>query len=211
MNTAISLRKSTILGIVFALCIALTALLASSFVAVDEAHAAPKVMKTTSTITVDGNTYKITERWKSAKKPGEVVLVKYGANNTKPVINTIKYQGKVYEVEEIGKNAFNNAKGHKITSVTLGRNVEEIGYRAFYGCSKLSTIDISKSDVIEIDYNKKKKTYYLDDVEIGAQAFSKAGTATVKVKCGNNNAKYKQLVKKAMTSKGLRASATVIR
>ena len=211
MNIATSLRKSTVVGIMFAVCIAITALLTVALMPAQDAYAAPKTVKTAATFTVDGNTYKITERWKSAKDPGEVVLVKYGSNNKKPVINTVKYQGKVYEVEEIGKSAFDNAKGHAITSVTIGRNVEEIGARAFYGCSKLSTIDISKSEVIEIDYSRKSRSYYLDDVEIGSQAFAKAGTAAVKVKCGNNNKQYQQLVKKALTGKGLRTSATVIR
>ena len=210
MNIATNLRKSTVAGIMFAICIAITALLAFALVPAQEAYAAPKTVKTSATFTVDGNTYKITDRWKSAKDPGEVVLVKYGSSNTKPVINTVKYQGKIYEVEEIGKGAFNNAKGHKITSVKLGRNVEKIQSKAFFGCNKLTVIDISKSEVVEVDYSRKTRTYYLDEVEIGAQAFTNAGTKNVKVKCGNSNAKYQQVVKKALVSKGLRNSATVI-
>lgn len=163
-----------------------------------------------ATIVVSGNTYKVTDRWEGARDPGEVMLVKYASTNKKPVINTIKYKGKVFEVEKIAKNAFNNAKGRKITHLTLGRNVDYIGAKAFYGCSKLAVINIAKADVIEVDYSKRRG-YYLDDVEIGAQAFGKAGVKYVKVKCGNAKAGYQKVIKKALVAKGLRSTAKVIK
>lgn len=164
--------------------------------------------KSNTTFVVGGNTYKITERWKSTRDPGEVVLVKYASTNKKPTINTVKYKGRVYEVETIGKNAFNNAKGRQIVSVVLGRNVDYVGYRAFYGCSKLKTINIAKADIIEIDYSRRRG-YYVDDLEIGGQAFTKAGVKNVVVKCGNGKAAYQKAVKKGLQSRGLRATARV--
>ena len=210
MNSTIVRRRSMLASLV-----ALVASLAIALVvSVAPAQADAKTYSTKAlpregaTFVIGGNSYKVTDEWEGVRDPGEVVLVKYGATNTKPVINTVKYQGKTYEVEKIAKNAFNNAKGHKIVQVTLGRNVEYIGAKAFYGCKKLKVINIAKSEVVDIDYSKRKG-YYLDDVEIGAQAFKNAGTKNVKVKCGNNNVQYKKLVKKALVAKGLRSSAVL--
>jgi len=157
----------------------------------------------------DGNTYKVTEAYENSSEIGEVILVKYGSSNTKPVINIVKYKGESFEVEVIGKNAFNNTKGHKITAITLGKHVDEIWAKAFYGCSKLKTINMGASEAVDIE--KNKKGYYLDDVEIGAKAFAKAGVSGVKVKCGKSNASYQKLYKKALKAKGLRSDAKIVK
>ena len=213
MNTTTATMTTPAKLIATAFGIVIAALLTLCLAPAPDAHAAPANAnaRVGTTFTVDGNTYKVTDRWKSARDLGEVVLVKYGSAKTNPTINTVKYQGKVYEVEAIGKGAFNTAKGRAITSVALGRNVEEIHAQAFYGCARLSTIDISKSEVIEVEYSRRTKSYYLDDVEIGALAFGKAGVKNVKVKCGSTNAKYQQVVKKALMGKGLRNTAIVVR
>ena len=164
-----------------------------------------------TTFTVDGNVYKITERYKSAHDLGEVKLVKYGSTNKAPKVNTVKHEGKTYEVEEVGKNAFNNKRGHRVTSVTLGRYVDEIESKAFYGCSKLKVLNVAKSDVIDIERSKKTGSYYIDDMDIGPKAFKGAGVKDVKVKCGKSSAAYQQLVKKALVSKGMRSTAQVVK
>lgn len=156
-----------------------------------------------------GNLYKVIDVDSEGDDLPEVKLVKYGSTNKKPVINTVKHNGVKYEVEAVGKNAFNNVKGHAITHVTLGKNVDSIGSKAFYGCTKLKVIDMRKADVIEID--KNKKGYYVDEVDVGSQAFKKAGTASLKVKCGVSNASYKKLYKQALVKKGLRKGATVVK
>lgn len=173
--------------------------------------AAMRVSEVGTTFAVGGNTYRVTDAYEGPHDLGEVTLVRYGSSKKAPSFNVVKHGGKAYEVEEIGKNAFNNAKGHKITSVKLGKHVDKIKAKAFYGCSKLKLIDISKSDVIDIDRSKKTGEYYLDDLNVGKQAFSKAGTSTVKVRCGNANASYQSIVKKALVGKGLNKNATVVR
>ena len=198
---------------VFVMAAAVALVLAFAMAPADQALAAPAKQAPAkgSTFVVDGNTYKVTDRYKNSRDLGEVVLVKYGSKNTAPSINTVKYQNGIYEVEAIGRSAFNTAKGRAITSVKLGRNVEEVGAMAFQGCSKLRTIDIAQSDIIELDYSRRTKSYYVDDVEIGAFAFAKAGVKNVTVKCGSANKSYQTAVKKALTGKGLRTTASVVR
>jgi hypothetical protein len=161
--------------------------------------------------TKDGNTYKVTEAYKSKKDLGEVTLVKYASSETKAVVNKVTYKGETFEVEAIGKNAFNNAKGHKVVSVKLGKHVDKIGAKAFYDCSKLKTIDLASSDAVDVEKNKKSGKYYVDDLNVGAQAFSKAGKAGVKVKCGSANASYQKVYKSALKSKGLRSDAKMVK
>ena len=173
--------------------------------------AVARVSEVGTTFTVDGNTYRVTDAYEGPRDFGEVTLVRYGSSKKAPSFNVVKHDGKSYEVEEIGKNAFNNAKGRKITSVKLGKHVDEVKAKAFYGCSKLKLIDISKSDIVDIDRSKKTGEYYLDDLDVGKQAFSKAGASTVKVKCGNSNASYRSIVKKALVSRGLNKNVTVVR
>lgn len=164
-----------------------------------------------ATFTVGGIQYKVTDRAEADGDFGEVKLVKYNSTKKNPSINAVSYKGYRYEVEAIGKNAFNNARGHKITSITLGHNVDRIEARAFYGCSKLKTINIAKSDVIDLEYSYYNNKYYLDEVSIGSQAFTKAGVKNVTVKCGSNNASYKKVIKSVLVKKGLRSTAKVTR
>lgn len=157
----------------------------------------------------DGNVYKVVDLDDDGDDMDEVVLVKYGSSNKKPVVNVVKYKGKAYEVEKIGKNAFNNAKGHKITSIKLGDEVESIGAKAFYGCKKLKTIDLAKCDAIELE--KEDGKWEVDDLDIGKKAFSGAGVAKVKVKCGSSKAGYQKLYKKVLVKKGLRSDAKMVK
>ena len=43
-----------------------------------------------ATFTTGGNVYKVTEVYENAHDWGEVTLVKYGSNNTKPTVNIVK-------------------------------------------------------------------------------------------------------------------------
>lgn len=159
----------------------------------------------------DGNTYKVTEAYENSHEIGEALLVKYGSTNKTPSFNIVKYKGESFEVERIGHNAFNNAKGHKITSVKLGKHVDAIGKKAFYGCTKLKTIDLAASDSIEVEWSKKVGKYVIDDLDIGEKAFTKAGVAKVKVKCGCAKASFQKVYKKALVKKGLRTDAKVVK
>lgn len=159
------------------------------------------------TFTVGGNKYKVIKVETDKGEMSEVALVKYGSKNKKPNINTVKYNGETFKVDTIGKNAFNNKAGHKVVSVKLGRHVDDIGAKAFYGCKKLKVIDMRKADVIELE--KKGCTYEIDDLDIGKNAFKKAGKKHIKVKCGKSDVRYRCVFKKALMKKGLRSSAIV--
>ena len=100
--------------------------------------------------------YKVT---KSHLKKGTVSYVapKNKKKTTVTIPSTVKIDGVTYKVTAIEKNAFKNNK--KIKSVTIGKNVEKIGTKAFYGCTKLKTLTIN--------------TTKLTKSKIGSKAFSK--------------------------------------
>jgi len=77
--------------------------------------------------------------------------------------SSIKFNGKRYKVTGIAANAFKNCK--KLKKVTIGININSIGKRAFYGCSKLQTI--------------KVKTSKLTGSRVGKQAFKRLNKKAV--------------------------------
>ena len=160
-----------------------------------------------TTFKVGGNTYRITDYDPYDDDLGEVVLVKYGSTKTATTVNTVRYKGETFEVEAVGKNAFNNVRGHKVKSVKLGRNVDKVLAKAFYGCNKLSKLNMAQTDIIDIDRNRSG--YYIDDIDVGRQAFKNAGTAKLKVNCGSTNADYQALYKQALMKKGMRSDVTI--
>ena len=199
MKTSAFAQRLGIMGFVLVLAFALTCALTGTASAVELG----------AKFTKGGNTYKVTEAYENAHDLGEVTLVKYGSSSTTPTVNTVKYKGETFEVEAIGKNAFNNAKGHIITSIKLGKHVDKIGAKAFYGCSKLKSIDMRKCEAIDLE--KEHGKWEIDDLNIGSKAFAKAGVSSVKVKCGSSNASYQKLFKKALVSKGLRSNAKIVK
>lgn len=163
------------------------------------------------TFTKNGNTYKITDIENdydddddddADEGDGEVTLVKYGSSDKSPSINTVTYQGKKFEIDTIGKKAFNTTAGHKIKSLTLGKNVDKIKSKAFYKCKKLKSINMRKCDCIDID--RSYNGYYIDEIDIASSAFKSAGKGTVKVKCGKSSSSYQKVFKKAMKKTGLK-------
>lgn len=101
---------------------------------------------------VKGNYYKIIS--KSKKTVQYVKPVKKNIISV-TIPSSIKLNGKRYKVTGIVANAFKNCK--KLKKVTIGTNVNSIGKRTFYGCSKLRTI--------------KVKTSKLTGSRVGKQAF----------------------------------------
>lgn len=77
----------------------------------------------------------------SAKVPDTVTCVAGGLGPVK------------LKVTAIGKDAFNNAKGHKIKSAVIGANVSAIGDRAFKGCTKLQKITLKGNKIKTIGPN----------------------------------------------------------
>lgn len=124
-----------------------------------------------NTFTSGGSTYKITsisyKTWSTGK--ATVSLVKYKSSSKSAKIpNAVKKtfsfsanEGSPEEkhnvsfaVTEIAASAFDNAKGHKITKVTIGANVTKIGNKAFKGCKKLKTIVVKGEKIIQVGSNK---------------------------------------------------------
>ena len=101
-----------------------------------------------SSFAVGGADYKVTKISASAIDKGscEAQLTRFtGSGSSFKIPATVTYTAGGYglvklKVTSIAKNAFNNAKGHKLKSVTIGENVSAIGDAAFKGCKKLTKI-----------------------------------------------------------------------
>lgn len=80
--------------------------------------------------------------YRGVPSSGKVAYVKPANKNlTKAAIPaTVRINGKTCKVISIQKNAFKNCK--KLKSVTIGKNVQTIGERAFYQCSALTKITL---------------------------------------------------------------------
>ena len=102
----------------------------------------------------------------------------YRTGKNVKILDSIMVCGKAYPVYEISDAAFlGNAK---VKTVTIGKNVQVIGKKAFYKCKKLSTVKINAG-------NLKK---------VGKSAFKGISKkVTVKVP-GAKKAAYKRLFKK---------------
>ena len=145
--------------------------------------------------------YKIT---KAGANNRQVQLVNpLKKTNTKITVPaTVKYQGKIWKVTSVRKNAFKNNK--MLKSVTIGSNVTTIGSGAFTGCKKLTSVKIGKN-VTTIStkafYNcktLKKVTFKGSKLKkIGSKTFTKT-SAKIVFKTGSKKTvkKYTKLLKK---------------
>lgn len=127
--------------------------------AINTAGSSKTDLTVSSTITVNGVKYQISEIAANAFK-----------NNKK--IKTVKIGN---SITKIGKSAFEGCT--KLKKVTFGTSLSEIGSRAFYGCTSLTTVKTNKA-LTKIGskafYNcKKLKSYTIGKyvTEIGSQAF----------------------------------------
>lgn len=107
---------------------------------------------TAKTKKIKGNYYKIISK---SKKTVQYVKPQSKNITSVNIPSVVKISGKRYKVTGIAANAFKNCK--RLKKATIGTNVNNIGKRAFYGCSKLQTI--------------KVKTSKLTGNRVGKQAF----------------------------------------
>ena len=129
--------------------------------------------------------YKITKSTTSAK---EVTVTGTSKKNITSlnIPATVKYNGMSYKVTAIDKNAFKSKK--KLKSITIGKNVKNIGASAFAKDSRLTTI-IIKSTVLK---------------KVGSKAFSGISKkAKIKVPAKKLKA-YKRLLKNKGQSKSVK-------
>lgn len=159
-----------------------------------------------TTFVVGGNTYRIDE-FDQKDQEGDVTLTSYGAKSTKPTINTVRYHGIVFEVETIGRKAFNTTRGRKVTSITLGKEVDRVQAKAFYGTKRLKVINMSASDIVDLE--KVKGAWTIDEIDAAKQAFTGAGASKLTIRCGKKSKAYQKVYLKALVSRGLRKDAAM--
>lgn len=139
--------------------------------------------------TVSGATYTVTKAGtESAAGTVEFSKPKAGASSV-TIPATVTSDGIKYKVTSISANAFSGNKSVK--KVTIGKNVKTIGKKAFYNCSKLTTVKISSTKLTE----KNVKAYSFKGVN------SKCVITTPSAK----TELYRTVLKKA----GLSSKATV--
>ena len=131
-----------------------------------------EIPSTNTSVSVGGATYKI-------DTDSTVTYAKGNNKNSVSIPATIKVNGKTMKVTSVAANAFKNNK--KLTSVVIGKNINSIGKKAFFGCKKLKKVTIK---------SKNLKT-------VGKAAFRKAGTKKLVVKVPAKMKKaYTKLLKK---------------
>lgn len=125
------------------------------------------------------------------------------AKSSVKIAKTIKANGKTYKVTAIAANALKGNK--KVTSVSIGSNVEKIGKKAFANCTKLKTVTVSGNKLKTIGQSafagdKNLKAVNLKKVKtlktVGKSAFKGVSKkVTVRVP-KNKKAAYVRIFKK---------------
>ena len=114
--------------------------------------------------------------------------------------------GNSFKVTEVSAGAYKNNKA--ISSVKVGSNVEKVGENAFKGASKLTKVDLCKSQVKTIGKNAFSGAKKLDDIRlngdtiktIGKNAFKDVKKNCTIVISAKNKTTYKKVVKKIKDS-----------
>ncbi len=138
-------------------------------------------IKKGSTYTVNDMKYKVTVD--RADGAGTVTLT--GTRKHKSDKNfkslkigaTIKIYGRIYKITAIGNKAFRNYK--KLTSITIGNNVEIIGKESFSGCTGVKSVSVGKGTKKiqgKAFYNCKK----LQKIKINSKVLSSVGSGAIK-------------------------------
>jgi hypothetical protein len=128
---------------------------------------------------IDSSNAYMTGICKKGKKPSGAVKI--------PA--TFTYDGVKYKVVKIQSSAFDENK--KITSIEIPSTVTEIGVRAFYECSKLKTVTISKKaklrliDTMAFNGCTSLKEIYINAETVGSSAFGRCSSLE-KVTFGDN-------------------------
>ena len=131
------------------------------------------------------------------------------AKSSVKIAKTIKANGKTYKVTAIAANALKGNK--KVTSVSIGSNVEKIGKKAFANCTKLKTVTVNGNKLKTIGKNafsgdKNLKAVNLKKVKtlktVGKSAFKGVSKKiTVRVP-KNKKAAYVRIFKKGGIAAG---------
>lgn len=102
----------------------------------------------------DGSRYEVVD---PNAKTAKLVKVKSKKATKLNVPATVKLQGETYKVTGVGKNVM--SKNKKLTKVILGKNVTTIETKAFFGCTKLKTVQLKGKALKKVGKQAFKKTY----------------------------------------------------
>lgn len=139
-----------------------------------------KSMKIGSTVEKKGVVYKITSS-------AAVQLTKVRTVKKSVVIpDTITVSGKKYSVTSIADKAYS---GKKITKVTIGKNIQKIGKKAFANCKKLKMVIIKSMKVKSVGKQAFYKTNQKIRVKLGRKVVKKYRKMLTKGKI-SSKAKY---------------------
>ena len=93
---------------------------------------------------------------------------KKAKNITIPATITVK--GITYKVTAIADNAFKNNK--KVTKVTVGKNITQIGKNAFYGCKNLKNIVVKSTKLKKVGKNTFKGIHAKAKIQVPSKKLS---------------------------------------
>lgn len=102
----------------------------------------------------DGSRYQVVD---VNAKTAKLVAVKSKKATKLNVPATVKLNGETYKVTIVGKNVM--SKNKKLTKVILGKNVTTIETKAFFGCTKLKTVQLKGKALKKVGKQAFKKTY----------------------------------------------------
>ena len=100
--------------------------------------------------------------YKYIKASNKITGVEYASNSKKASLKTVSIPATItvgktkYKVVKISNSVFKNAK--KLTTVTIGSNVKQIGKDVFNGCTKLKSVKVNSKVITKVGANTFKKT-----------------------------------------------------
>lgn len=124
----------------------------------------------------EGNySYKVTS---ASNLTAEVTGVKKEGLTKITVYNTVNLGGKSYKITSVAASAFKGNK--KITSVSIGKNVQTIGKNAFAGCVKLKKVTVKGSSLKQIGSKAFFNCKALKSIVIKSKALKSVGKNALK-------------------------------
>lgn len=104
--------------------------------------------------TVGGYVYEVSKAGGSKAGTVTVTAIKNKKANVIKVPDTVKIEGRTFQVTAVGKGAFKGCK--KAVSAVIGKHVLQIGNQAFQSCGKLKKISIRSKGLKKVGKNAWK-------------------------------------------------------
>lgn len=140
------------------------------------------LQKQDSSVIVEGESYVKGNYTYRVVSSTERTVEVTGLENADPakisIYSNVLLGGQSYRVVSVAASAFKNNK--KVTSVTIGKNVETIGSQAFAGCDALKKVTIKSSVLKEIGSKAFSGDKKLSSIVIRSKNLKKVGKNTFK-------------------------------